>query len=264
MKQYWLCAMMVSFAIGLIFSQTDAAAYSGLKICGDTLCSKTKEKSCQAGQVFDRITYKCLPGSEGWKITGYYLPLEKEFGSDPLESVLLKGTKRDGSFDHSINNSTYYYKQFRSGFLKDVIVQGSGKTTDSKILQTWKDDYVDLEKTKTRFYHYSKCAYTSSGVCLPLSESSLSEPLVLVAVTKGKTDMRAGVIEHGTLLRILDIPSPWNARTYWATDIGEWNDKHIDVFTGYGKKAKDDAYRITKLPPQESSRVIAVGFKNTK
>lgn len=248
-------------AVCLVFANNDAFAQKS-KICGDTLCSKVQ--ACPRDQILDRITLKCYPGSDGWKITGYYLPLEKEFFKDKFQTVLVQGKKKNGSFDYIEGNSTYYYKQFRSGFLSDVIVQGSGKTTESKILQTWVDDFIYPNGEKTRFYHFGKCAYTASGVCLPLSESSLSEPLVLVAVTRGKTDMQKGVISHGTLLRIPDIPSPWNARTYWATDIGEWSDKHIDIFTGYGAKAKADAYRITKLPPQESSKVLAVGFKDTK
>lgn len=262
MKPYHFGVIAVC-AFGLLYSIHDASAWSSTstKVCGDSLCSKVK--SCRQGEILDKITYKCHPGSGGWKITGYYLPLEKEFPSK-METVLVQGKRSNGSFDYTENNSTYYYKQFRAGFLKDLIVQGSGKTTDSKILQTWSDDFVNPDGAKTRFYHYSKCAYTASGVCIPLSESSLSEPVILVAVTKGKTDMEAGTIQHGTLLRIPDLPSPWNARTYWATDVGEWHDKHIDVFTGYGLKAKDNAYRITKLPPQESSIVIAIGFKEPK
>lgn len=256
MKNLTVFTGMIAF--GLIFVTIDVDA---AKVCGDTLC--TKIKSCDKGEVFDKITFKCLPGSGGWKITGYYLPLEKEF-SAKMQSVLVQGTKKDGTFDYTENNSTYYYKQFRDGFLKDLIIQGSGKTTDGKILQTWVDDFVAPDGVKTRFYHYGKCAYTSSGVCIPLSESSLSEPIIQVAVTKGKTDMQKGTIQHGTLLRIPDLPSPWNARTYWATDVGEWRDKHIDVFTGFGSKAKDSAHRITKLPPSESSRVIAIGFKDIK
>ena len=257
MKPHLIIASLV-FVLAFSFYEADAASP---KICGDTLCSKVK--ACKQGEVFDRISFKCHPGSSGWKITGYYLPLEKEFPSK-LVPVLVQGAKSDGTFDYAENNSTYYYKKFREVFLNDLIVQGSGKTTDSKILQTWKDDFVNPNGVKTRFYHYGKCAFTNSGVCLPISESALSEPLVLVAVTKGKTDMQKGTIAHGTLLRIPDLPSPWSARTYWATDIGEWRDKHIDVFTGYGSKAKDNAYRITKLPPQESGTVIAIGFKNTK
>ena len=254
---------VIIFAIvGLaVFGMLNSFDVSAVKVCGDVLCSKTK--SCKEGEIFDKILYKCFAGSGGWKITGYYLPLEKEF-PQKMESVLVRGTKSNGSFDYTENNSTYYYKEFRDGFLKDFIVQGSGKTTDSKILQTWTNDFVNPKGVKTRFYHFEKCAHTSSGACIPLSESSLSEPLIQVAVTKGKTDINAGTISHGTQLRIPDLPSPWNAKTYWATDVGEWSDKHIDVFTGYGAKAKDNAYKITKLPPKESSRVIVIGFKNIK
>lgn len=262
MKVYHL-GIIAILVFGLVYAVQDSYGWSNSKVCGNSLCSKVNEKSCKTGEIFDRILYKCMPGSTGWKITGYYLPLEKEFSSK-MQSVLVQGTKRDGSFDYTENNSTYYYKQFRAGFLQDLIIQGSGKTTDSKILQTWSDDFVNPNGAKTRFYHYSNCAHTSSGVCIPLSESSLSEPVIMVAITKGKTDMKAGTIQHGTLLRIPDLPSPWNARTYWATDVGEWHDKHIDVFTGYGAKAKENAYRITKLPPQESSRVIAIGFEEIK
>jgi len=49
-----------------------------------------------------------------------------------------------------------------------------------------------------------------------------------------------------------------------AIDIGEWRDKHIDIFTGYGLEARANAYKITKLPSTESSRVLATGFKEIK
>lgn len=239
--------------------QAADAATASKKICGDKLCSE-KGLVCGNGELQDPINKKCYPGSSGWKITGYFLPLEKDYSKDSLVSVYVQGAMKDGSFDYSENNSTYYIKQFRSTFLKEIAIQGSGKTSDSKILQSWKNDFISPDGQKTRFYHYGKCAMTYSGTCLPLTPSSLNEQTIMVAVTTGKTDMKEGVIAHGTLLRIPDIPSPWNTRTYWATDIGEWKDKHIDIFTGYGISARDAAFKITKLPPKENSRVLAVGF----
>lgn len=252
-----LAGIFVALAPGIVHS-ADAAAIK--KVCGDRLCSE-KEKSCAKGEIQDQISRKCYPGSSGWKITGYFLPLEKDYPRDALVSAYVQGTRANGSFDHSENNSTYYLKQFRSTFLKEIAVQGSGKTNENKILQSWKDDFITINGEKERFYHYGKCAMTFSGACLPLTPSSLSEQTVMVAVTVGKTDMAAGVISHGTLLRIPDIPVPWNTKTYLASDIGEWRDKHIDIFTGYGIAARDAAFKITKLPPEESSRVLAVGFK---
>lgn len=247
-----------------VLMQTVDATGSNKKICGDKLCSEVKGKSCANGEIQDSITKKCYPGSSGWKITGYFLPLEKDYPKDSLVQVYVQGVKKNGSFDYAENNSTYYLKQYRATFLKEIAIQGSGKTNENKMLQSWKEDFIFPDGEKARFYHYGKCAVTFSGVCLPLATSSLDEQIIMVAVTVGKTDMEAGVISHGTLLHIPDIPSPWNARTYWATDIGEWRDKHIDVFTGYGKVARDAAFKITKLPPQENSRVLAVGFNEIK
>lgn len=247
-----------------IMIQTADAATPSKKICGDKMCSEIKGKACANGELQDPINKKCYPGSSGWKITGYFLPLEKDYSRDPLVSAYVQGAKKDGSFDYAENNSTYYIKQFRSTFLKEIAIQGSGKTNDAKILQSWKDDFISPNGQNTRFYHYGKCAMTFSGICLPLAPSSLSGQTIMVAVTAGKTDMSAGVISHGTLLRIPDIPAPWNTRTYWATDVGEWKDKHIDIFTGYGIAARDAAFKITKLPPKENSRVLAVGFNEIK
>lgn len=257
-----LFGLFASLIPGLM--HTVDAATPSKKICGDKLCSEIKGKSCANGELQDPINRKCYPGSSGWKITGYFLPLEKDYSKDPLVSAYVQGVKKNGSFDYAENNSTYYLKQFRSTFLKELTIQGSGKTNENKILQSWKDDFISPNGEKTRFYHYGKCAMTSSGICLPLALSSLNEQTIMVAVTAGKTDMRAGVVSHGTLLHIPDIPAPWNTRTYWATDIGEWKDKHIDIFTGYGIAARDVAFKITKLPPKENSRVLAIGFNEIK
>ncbi|WKT57365.1 hypothetical protein QVH35_08145 [Candidatus Nitrosotenuis chungbukensis] len=112
----------------------DADAAQSKKICGDKLCSEIR-KSCPSGEIRDPINQKCYPGSSGWKITGYFLPLEKDYPRDPLVSAYVQGVKKNGSFDYTENNSTYYLKQFRSTFLKEIAIQGSGKTNENKILQ---------------------------------------------------------------------------------------------------------------------------------
>jgi len=264
MRQIILVAVLGLFASLIPVLVHADAATADKKICGDRLCSEIKGSPCADGELQDPINKKCYPGSSGWKITGYFLPLEKDYPRDPLVSTYVQGVRKNGSFDYTENSSTYYIMQFRSTFLKEIAIQGSGKTSDNKILQSWRDDFISPGGEKTRFYHYGKCAVTFSGICLPLAQSSLNEQTVMVAVTAGKTDMGAGVISHGTLLHIPDIPSPWNTRTYWATDIGEWKDKHIDIFTGYGIAAKSAAFKITKLPPKENSRVLAVGFSEIK
>ncbi|CAE6500769.1 hypothetical protein [Candidatus Nitrosotenuis uzonensis] len=262
MKHITIFLLLSFVALATIIDADAAISKTAKKICGDMLCSEVK--ACPKDQIRDPIDRKCYPGSAGWKITGYFLPLEKDYPADRMVWTYVSGQKRGGLFDYSENNSTYYLKQFKQTFLNEVAIQGSGMTSDGRILQSWQNDFISPDGQRTRFYHYGSCAATFTGVCLPVSTSSLNEPLIMVAVTHGSTNMTDGVIEHGTLLRIPDIPSPWNARTYWAVDIGEWRDKHIDIFTGYGKSARDAAYKITKLPPQEDSRVLAVGFKEAK
>jgi len=54
------------------------------------------------------------------------------------------------------------------------------------------------------------------------------------------------LIEQKTKLVIPTLPSPWNEQVFTATDIGpSITGKHIDVFTGEGKQAELETFRIT-------------------
>lgn len=255
-----LVSVLIAFTVSACLQNADASwqRVPGI-VCGDRLCSEVV--ACPSGQMRDTVYGNCQPGSNGWKITGYFLPLERDYPRDKTVAAYVSGSRSDGSFDYEESAEKYYLKHFKETFLEEIAVQGSGKTSDNRILQSWQDDFISPDGIKTRFFHYGECPLTFTGACLPMTSSSLLEPVIMVAVTHGKTNMTEGTIQHGTLLRIPDIPSPWNARTYWAVDVGEWRDKHIDIFTGYGLAARDAAFKITKLPPEEQSRVLAVGFK---
>jgi hypothetical protein len=216
---------------------------------------------CPSGKLYDSILNQCILGSTGWKITGYFTPLETDYVNDSSVHVYVRNIQDNRSADYNENNSNYDLKEFPSTFIAEVNIQGSGKTVDDKILQTWVGDYIHPNGTKTRFYHYETCPRTSSGICLPFISNSLDAPVVMVAVTNGTTDLAAGVIAHGTLFHISNIAYPWNIKTFWAVDVGEWHDKHVDVYTGYGLKARSEAERITKLPPDESGTVLIIGVK---
>jgi len=218
---------------------------------------------CPTGKLYDAMVNQCVLGSTGWKITGYFTPLETDYTHDKMTLVYVKGLRNNGSFDYVENNTKYFLKEFRFTFINEVNIQGAGITSDDKIIQTWLGDYIYPNNTKTRFYHYESCEKTSSGLCLYPFSSSLDAPLVMVAVSNGTTDLKTGIISHGTLFNIPDIPSPWNVKTFWAVDTGEWNDKHVDIYTGSGLQARVEAERITKLPPEESGTVQIIGFKST-
>jgi hypothetical protein len=254
----FLLLLIVSVLLVMPHSDAFASKISKL-VCGDRLCSEPSK--CKEGQIREPATRICRPGSDGWKITGYFAPLEHEYLHDAIVPSYILGTRNNGTFDYIEGNSTYYLEGFKKAFVEEIAVQGAGITATGAILQSWQDDFIFPDGIKTRFYHYGNCMMTSSGVCLPLKPTTLYEPLIMVAVTLGKTGMGSGVIEHGTILKILDIPPPWNTKKYWAVDTGEWRDKHIDVFTGYGLSARDTAFMITKLPPEQDSRVIIIGYK---
>ena len=233
-----LCAIFVAISIGLLVP------------------------ICPSSKLYDYILNKCVLGSSGWKITGYFTPVERDYVNDSFLSVYVKSNQND-NYDYIENDSKYYEKEFPSRFIAEVNVEGSGKTRDDKILQTWIGDYIYPGGNKTRFYHFESCPRTSSGICLPLIPNSSEGDVVMVAVTNGSTDLSTGVIAHGTMFHILNIASPWNSKIFWAVDVGEWHDKHVDVFTGYGLKAREEANRITKLPPDESGTVLVIGFRST-
>ena len=56
------------------------------------------------------------------------------------------------------------------------------------------------------------------------------------------------VVKLGSKLTIPTLPVPWNTKTFTATDTGQAdtvNGKHVDIFTGAGKAAEQETFRIT-------------------
>ena len=73
------------------------------------------------------------------------------------------------------------------------------------------------------------------------------KPLVIGAIAIDRS-----VIPSGAQVQISTLPSPWGAKTFQATDIGNGIvGQHIDVFTGTGSAAEQETFRITS----ENNRV---------
>ena len=112
-----------------------------------------------------------------------------------------------------------YTKHFRSDFLAAIKIEGWGKTRLGNYVG-WYDNSL----------HLSDAALDMHGDELLLE---------FVAV-----DM--DLIEQKTKLSIPTLPSPWNEVIFTASDIGpSIKGKHIDVFTGEGKHAELETFRIT-------------------
>jgi len=112
-----------------------------------------------------------------------------------------------------------YIKHFRSDFLADVKIEGWGKTGLGEYVG-WYDNS----------FHLSDSALDMHGDEL-LVEFVAVDPVL---------------IEQKSKLSIPTLPSPWNELLFTASDIGpSITGKHIDVYTGEGKQAELETFRIT-------------------
>ena len=112
-----------------------------------------------------------------------------------------------------------YIKHFRTDFLADVKIEGWGKTRLG--------DYVGWYDNS---FHLNDAALDMHG-----------DELLITSVAVDST-----LIEQKTKLSISTLPSPWNEQVFTASDIGpSIKGKHIDVYTGEGKQAELETFRIT-------------------
>ncbi len=110
-------------------------------------------------------------------------------------------------------------KHFRSDFLSEVKTEGWGKNRLGEYIG-WYDNS----------FHLSDAALDSHGDSL-LVQSVAVDP---------------DIIKQKTKLVIPKLPNPWNEMVFTSSDIGpSIKGKHIDVYTGEGKQAELETFRIT-------------------
>jgi len=65
-------------------------------------------------------------------------------------------------------------------------------------------------------------------------------------LSEGVIAIDRSLIPHGADVQITTLPNPWAAKIFKATDVGNGIvGQHIDVFTGTGKTAEEETFRIT-------------------
>ena len=107
----------------------------------------------------------------------------------------------------------------KKDFLKEVKIEGWGKTSSGKYLGWY-----------GRSFHLSDAPLDSVG-----------NTLVLGSIA---TDSSA--IPLNSHVTIPTLPNSWNETAFTATDVGPAiTGNHVDVYTGEGKIALNEAYRIT-------------------
>lgn len=118
--------------------------------------------------------------------------------------------------DITIDQKQY---KFREDFVTEIKTEGWGKTISGNYLG-WYDDS----------FHISDFALDATGKELVVNSIAVDP----------------SIIPTGTRIKIPSLPAPWDGMILSGTDTGTAIiGKHIDVYTGEGKAALDEAYRIT-------------------
>jgi len=130
--------------------------------------------------------------------------------------VPVEGDYSDKSVTITVNEES---REFRQGFVDAIIVEGWGRTLSGDYLG-WYDGS----------FHTSQYALDSHGIIL----------------TTGMIAIDDTIIDHDAKLMISTLPYPWNEIAFLSSDIGpSIKGKHIDLFTGEGKQAELETFRVT-------------------
>jgi 3D (Asp-Asp-Asp) domain-containing protein len=144
------------------------------------------------------------PCISGFTITGYFTPFETDYPGQKKVTINLG----------SVGN-----KEFDENFIKDVKVEGWGKTKDGS--------YIGFHDGK---WHQSPNPLNSNGHQL----------------IKGSAAVDNRIISNLKQLTIPTLVAPYNNETFSANDVGgAIKGKHIDIYTGEGKAAETETKRIT-------------------
>ncbi|HEY0429267.1 MAG TPA: 3D domain-containing protein [Pyrinomonadaceae bacterium] len=151
--------------------------------------------------------YEC---SDGWRITGYFTPIEADYDSAETREIEISGVGK---------------LKFNSEFLDTVFNEDEG------FGEGW---------GKTRFGWYLGNyggAWHKSDAPLDASDAALNPNSVAV-------DNK--VIPNNSVVRIPGLPEEFASKTFIASDVGVTvHGKHIDVYTGEGKDAERKMYKVT-------------------
>jgi len=174
---------------------------------GFKVMSKSKAEGKAKVNVPPADTMHC---SEGWRITGYFTPVEEDY---------------------------------RSGEMTEVDVRGAGKMSfDSEFVRTVFDDEKGWGEGwgKTRFGWYLgnyDGAWHKSDE--PLGANNLPLKTNSVAVDNS-------LIPKDSTVQIPGLPGQYGGEKFLADDVGVTvHGKHIDVYTGEGAEAGRQMHRVT-------------------
>jgi 3D (Asp-Asp-Asp) domain-containing protein len=207
----------LSFTVAAVFCSFAAVKASFPFIAKGFADSHFPMKTGEKGNLLDG--YEC---SDGWRITGYFTPIEADYASEGMREVEIEGVGK---------------KSFNAEFLDTVFNEEEG----------WGEGWG-----KTRFGWYLgnyNGAWHKSDAPLDANNSPLETNSVAVD---------NNLIPNGSSVKIPDLPTEYSTKTFVANDVGVTvHGKHIDVYTGEGKAAEEEMNRVTF----EDENLIKVCYK---
>lgn len=152
--------------------------------------------------------------SDGWRITGYYTPIETDFASTETRQIELRGPGREIT-----------KQSFNVDFLNTVFDDNAGYG------EGW---------GKTRFGYYIG-EYNGRWHKSDAPLDAHDQPLELDDVAVDNS-----VIPTGSTVNMPDLPGDLSKLQFKSTDVGVTvHGKHIDVYTGEGREARRKMWRFT-------------------
>jgi 3D (Asp-Asp-Asp) domain-containing protein len=148
--------------------------------------------------------------SEGWRITGYFTPVETDYSSGETTEVEINGVGK---------------MSFDAEFVRTVFDEQKG------FGEGW---------GKTRFGWYLgnfDGGWHKSGEPLDAHNSPLKTNSIAVDNS---------LIPNDSIVEIPGLPGEYGHEKFVANDVGVTvHGKHIDIYTGEGKDAEREMYRVT-------------------
>jgi 3D (Asp-Asp-Asp) domain-containing protein len=152
--------------------------------------------------------------SDGWRITGYYTPVETDFASTDTREIEIRGPGRET-----------FKEKFNVDFLNTVFDDNAGYG------EGW---------GKTRFGWYVG-EYNGRWHRADAPLDAHDHPLEPDAVAVDNS-----VIPAGSTVNMPDLPGDLSKLQFKSTDVGVTvHGKHIDVYTGEGRDARRKMWRFT-------------------
>lgn len=163
--------------------------------------------------------YEC---SDGWRITGYFTPVETDYDSAETREIAIKNVGR---------------MSFNAEFLDVVFDENAGSG------EGW---------GKTRFgWYLGNYGGDWHKADAPLDAHNTPLDANSVAVDNA-------LIPNDSAVKIPGLPGEYGKKIFVANDVGVTvRGKHIDVYTGEGRNAGREMYRVTF----EDDNLIRVCFK---